>query len=686
MDTKASRALAQTRGTTMRGEDRDLGMGRSIDRRDFIQGVAAATAGSAIAMAAPSAFAKAGMGPKGAALSGVNVDGAVTAANYPPFRTGMRGHHPGAYEAAHEMRDGKVFPAGDPTGEMYDLVVVGGGISGLAAAWYFRERFGNDAKILIIDNMDDFGGHAKRNEFQASGKQLIANGGSSYIVGPSFWTKDSIALVNHLGIGPGNPTDRSDGNLYKSLGLESGTFFRKEVYGRDQMVKGGSTLRFDRAWLDQTPFPPAVKESLDRFVNGKTDYLAGMSAAQKVETLRAMSYRDYMLNVAKVHPDVVPLMQGIWCLGSDMGSAWFAFFRHRPGFEGLALERPANSPEGETIHHDDYHLPAGNSDIARLIVRDLIPDALPPGNFAEVETKRVDYSTLDRPGQKVRIRLKSIVTGVKHEGPDGRLFDPDNSECTVNYINDGKMMAVRGKNVVMACMNNVVPYLIPELPEEQKGAMHQAVRAVNQVTNVLFRNWQPFVESKVGRVSFPNTFYGSMGLAAQRYLGEMTPPTSPDQPMVVGFGTGSNSGVCSNTTMLSELCGGAAPEPGTYADDQFRMARAGLLATPFEYFEKAVRSQAAAVFAGTSFDPARDILAITVNRWGHGFATGRNTLFEADREAKVSPTALAKQPFGRITIANSDAGGVSTAGTAMDEAFRAVRELEQRQFGFYEVI
>lgn len=670
----------------MRGENKDLGMGRAIDRRDFIQGVAVAAAGSTFAMAAPSAFAKAAMGPMGASLPGVNVDGAVSATTYPPFRTGMRGHHPGAFEAAHEMRDGKVFPAGEATNEMYDLVVVGGGISGLAAAWYFRERFGNDAKILVLDNMDDFGGHAKRNEFYANGKQLIANGGSSYMVGTKFWTKDSIALTNHLGIGPGNPTDRSDGNLYKSLGLQSASFFRKEVYGKDLLVRGGSTLRFDKAWLAQVPLPNEVKESLDRFVNGNVDYFPGMSEAQKVETLRSMSYRDYMLNVAKVHPDVVPLMQGIWCLGSDMGSAWFAFFRHRPGFGGLGIERPANSPEGETIEHSDYHLPAGNSDIARLIVRDLIPDALPPGNFAEVETKRVDYSTLDRAGQKVRIRLSSIVTQVKHEGPAGRLFDPDNSECSISYIKDGKMMAVRGKNVVMACMNNVVPYLIPELPEEQKGAMHQAVRAVNQVTNVLFRNWKPFVEAKVGNVAFPNTFYGAMGLAQQRYLGEMVPSTSPDQPMVVGFNTGSNSGVCSNTTMLSELCGGNPPEPGTYADDQFRMARAGLLATPFEYFEKAVRTQAAAVFAGTSFDPARDILAITVNRWGHGFTTGRNTLYEADREATVSPTAIAKQPFGRITIANSDAGGVSTAGTAMDEAFRAVRELEQRQLGFYELI
>jgi len=664
----------------MQPGDKDLGMGMPIARRDFIQGVAATAAGGALMNALPAgAQALAGGAP-------FNVDGSVTAESYPPFRTGMRGQHPGSYENAHAMRDGARFPAGEDTGEMYDLVVVGGGLSGLASAWYFRERFGNDARILILDNHDDFGGHAKRNEFLYEGKQLIANGGSSYMVGPSHWTRESIALTQALGIAKGHASDRSDGQLYRSLGLRQATFFRKEVYGEDRLVPGGAALRPTAEWLAQTPFPQPVRDSLLRFTTQAIDYMPGMSAEQKVAALRSMSYRDYMLNVAQVHPDVVPLMEGIWCLGPDMGSAWFAFFRMKPGFEGLGIERPAFSPEGDDHEADDFTLPAGNSDIARLLVRSLVPGSLPEGDFAAVETKRVDYGTLDRPGQGTRIRLNSMVVGVKHLGPAGRLFDPDDSECGISYIRAGSMHQVRAKNVVMACMNNVIPYLIPELPDEQKAAMHQAVRAVNQITNVLFRNWEPFAQAKLSSVSFPNTFFGRMGIAGQRYFGELTPPQSPSEPMIVGFSTGSNSGVCSNTTMLAELCGGSPPEPGTHPDDQFRMARAGLLRTPFEQFERHVRAQAAAALSGTDFDPARDIVAVTVNRWGHGFTTGRNSLFEPDRDLTVSPTMAARQPYGRITIANADAGGVSTAGTSIDEAFRAVRELEQRQFGFYELI
>jgi spermidine dehydrogenase len=569
---------------------------------------------------------------------------------------------------------------------MYDLVVVGGGISGLSAAWYFRERFGNDARILVLDNMDDFGGHAKRNEFEYNGKQMMITGGSAYFVAPPQWTADARRIIERLAVGAGHPSDRIDRDLYKSMGLQRATYFDKQHFGKASLVRGGTTLGFDKAWLAQTPFSERVKADLDRFVNGNEDYLPGMTPEQKVAALRAMSYRDYMLNCAKLHPDVVPLMRGIWCLGADMGSAWFAFFRMRPGFNGIGVPRPAYSPESPEQEASDFQLPAGNSDLARLIVRDLIPDALPAGDFAQIQTARTDYTTLDRPGQKVRIRLSSIVTQVRHIAQDRRLFDPDDSECQISYLNGDQLHSVMAKNVVMACHNNIVPYLIPELPEDQKTALHDSVRAVNQVTSVLFRNWEAFARLKLSGVDFPYTFYGSMGLSPQRYLGALTPSRDPSEPMIISFNTGSNSGILSNEAMVAALTNGNSPAPGTYVDDQFRIVRAALIQTPFETFERAVRTQAANALAGSGFDPARDILAITVNRWGHGFTTGRDSLFQQDRDTKVSPTILAKQKFGRISICNSDAGAVSTCATAMDEAFRAVRDLEQRRLGYYEYI
>jgi spermidine dehydrogenase len=654
----------------MKGEDRDLGMDRDISRRDFVQGVAVGVAAGAAAASLP-AFAA----------------DAPSAATYPPLRTGMRGNHPGSFEDAPGMKQvlGKdpVWPDPISTNETYDLVVVGGGISGLAAAYFFRQRAGKDARILILDNHDDFGGHAKRNEFYYKGRTFLSAGGSDYLVAPPTWTRQCLGLIEDLGIDWRHPGRERTALPVK---LQPSTFFRKEVYGADKLVVGSTPQRPTPEFLAQAPLPDGLKASLVELFTGKTDYLQGMTTEQKIAKLESISYRDYLLNVAKLHPDILAYTQGVWCLGNDMCTAWFAYFRGKPGFAGLGIKRPDGSPESAEHGAEDYHFPAGNSDMARLIVRALIPAALPQGSWQDIETERTNYAVLDVPGAPTRIRLSSIVFRAQHIGPNPPMFQPEGREVRVDYMHGGKAYSVVGKYAIMAGMNNVVPYMCPEMPEQQKQALHLAVRAANQQTNVLFRNWEAFVKAGTSNVTCPNTFYGRFGIGTSG--SEDNKPVTPDptQPILVSYGTAGNSGLMSNPTMVSELCGGNPPPPGTYVDDQFRAVRMGLLQTPFSTFERAVRSQAARALSGTSFDPARDILAITVNRWPHGFATGRNTLFDKVRPGDLSPTVMAKQKFGNIAICNSDAGGQSLANAAIAEAWRAVDDLQPRAYGYYELI
>ena len=278
--------------------DRDLGMHRNITRRDFVSGVGTVVAGSLVAP------------PFGLAQQETR-----TAADYyPPSLTGMRGSHPGSFETGHALRDGSSWNDAADTGERYDMVVVGGGLSGLSAAYFFLTSAGPDARVLVLENHDDFGGHAKRNEMSYQGRTLMLNGGTSYIESVRQYSTVSRNLLAAIGIDVESAIVTSDEGMgfYRSLGLGRSTFFAKEVFGggdRLVMGRGGGTGRSGWAdWLAQTPLSADAQRDIARLYDDTSnpDYMPGLSDVDKKERLAKISYLDFLLNLAKVHPDVVP--------------------------------------------------------------------------------------------------------------------------------------------------------------------------------------------------------------------------------------------------------------------------------------------------------------------------------------------------------------------------------------------
>jgi spermidine dehydrogenase len=643
---------------TEKTSDKSLGMDRAIDRRDFLNGVAV------------------GIGTLGSGLAGQAL--AQAAAEpwpqdrpdyYPPTLNGMRGSHPGSFENAHKLRDGDFWSGHNApvdTGETYDLVVVGGGISGLASAWFFRAAR-PDARILILDNHDDFGGHAKRNEFHLGGKLHLLNGGTLEIDSPFPYSPAADGLLKSLGIDPPaleKACDRDE--VYGKLGLRHGVFFDKETFGRDATVAGMPSRYYGPggSWPDflaRSPLSERARDDLLKIETGETDYLPGLTDAAKKDRLSRMSYAAYLKDLVGVGPEALAFYQsatdGEWGCGIDAVSALDCWGFHMSGFKGLKLipkaaPRMSYTPAGYIAGGSyTFHFPDGNASIARLLVRSLVPDVLSGHDCRDVVTSRADYAGLDRPSNPVRVRLSSICVRARNNGGPA---DPRGVD--IAYARGDGVFQVRARQCVLACWNMMIPYLCPEMGEGQKAALHKLVKTPLVYTSVAIRNWTAFQKLGIASVYAPGSYHTEFNLNWPVDIGAYETERSPEKPILVH--------------MTRTPC-----QAGLSEFDQNRAGRAELLVTPFETFERNIRDQLGRALGPGGFDSATDITGITVNRWPHGYAPEWNALWDEPLPEAELPNVIGRQRFGAIAIANSDAGAAAYTSSAIDQARRAVDDL-----------
>jgi hypothetical protein len=422
------------------------------------------------------------------------------------------------------------------------LVVVGGGISGLAAAWFYRRAVGQQARILVLDNHDDFGGHAKRNELAVGLSTFIGYGGSQSIQSPkTLWSDVAKGLLRDLGVDLARFDTAFQRDFYPSLGLSRGMFFDRDTFGADKLLAGdalmsrGTDKRPELAqFVAVIPIADQSKKQLLSLYDPRRDPLAGKSAEEKLKILKTTSYRDYLVKICGCSEEVANCFQG------------------RPlGFFGL--------------------------------------------------------------------------------GCDG--------------------------HAILACFHMMIPYLMPELPQWQREALAKNVKTPLVYTNVLMRNWQPWLALKVSDIVAPTCFFNHVALDFPVDLGGYSHPRDPTEPIVVH---------------LVHVPG--APNSGLDARAQFHVGQAKLLAMTFADFEARIRDQLDRMLGPGGFASERDISAITVNRWPHGYGYAANSLFDPD-DYEDRVLKVARQPFGRVAIANSDAGGDAYAHLAIDAAARATQEL-----------
>lgn len=625
----------------MDSRDRRLGMDRAISRRDFLNGVSV-TVGAALLPACSRTGEPIAEGPS---------------AYYPPARTGMRGSHPGSFEVAHATVRGQRWSA-ESTDEHYDLAIAGAGISGLSAAYIYRRDVKPNARILVLDNHDDFGGHAKRNEFKLDGRLFIGYGGTMLMEATETYPATARQLVDELGIDVEHDSKSYHEALFASYGAGSASFFDKETFGRDFLATGENGIGDS---IDDAPLPASAKAELKRLLADEEDYLAGMTATERRAVLDAHSWREYLEKFAGLGEAALAFVQkwphGVWAIGADALPAWMAWNEGYPGFAGMDLGYDEeDGGEGGTRN---FYFPDGNASIARLLVRKLIPAAATGNTAEDIVSSRFDYSRLDRPENLVRMRLNSTVVDVRHQ--DGNL----DTSVDLTYVNNGKGRTVTARQVIWAGYHAMLPYVCPDVPEDQVAAMASSVRAPLVYTNVLIRNWRSLVKLGVRRAYCPGSFFQTVMFTHPVSMGDYHFAHSPDEPVVLHL----------QHVPLA---------PGLPAPEQFRAGRRTLLETTFATFERKLRDQLGRMLGPGGFDPARDIAGITVNRWPHGYAysvdaaSGDVAWLPERWQHERRPWVDARQRVGNIAFAGTDASSNAMTESAIEEAHRAVHSLKTR--------
>ncbi len=561
--------------------------------------------------------------------------------------------------AGHAFRD-HVFdspPGGTiDTGEVFDCVVVGGGLSGLAAALFVKQE---GMRCLVLENHPIFGGEAKRNEFIVDGKRLVAPQGSNTFTAPlpqSFMAKfhDLMGLdwrefqyQTWSGPSPEIPLGRSFEDPQTPYGFYFGAKFgqRPGMWLIDPWVKK----------LQGAPLAESTRVELVRY--GEQGGAGLISAAPFVT--RSGHPGEKLSDEEARHLDSMTIEQHLMQRFGISRETIRTFFMelgssHGAGPDVVSAYCTKNFQRGGDTSNT-HCFPGGNAGMARHMVKTLIPQSIPgPRTLSAVCRNPVDFRALDRAGQAARIRLGATVVGVEHEG------DPQKSGfVNVTYTRQGKVYRLKARSVVMAGGSWTTKHVVRDLPAAQREAYDQFFRSPCMVANVALRNWRFLY--KLG-ISSAEWFDGFGSFAVIHKVPTFSPADKtlgPDSPVVL---------------TLKVLY----HHYGLPLEEQGNLGRAELLATSFREYERKIREQLTEMFSASGFDATRHIAGIILNRWGHAYCSPQPGFFFG-KEGKPAPRDILRSaPFGRIAFANTDLSGSPANTTAITEAHRAVGQILDR--------
>jgi spermidine dehydrogenase len=620
-----------------RKSDIELGLDRTITRRDFIHGSSLVLGGAVtgIGTAAAQSDYAFDVGPGWYGPGGVG-DYAAS-----------HGNTPDVVRVAHEIRAGRFDdPLRDAidSGETYDLVVVGGGFSGLSAAHHFR-RLHPSGRALVLDNHPIFGGEAKRNEFDVDGYRLTGPQGSNDFR-VQRQTGDPDDYFTALGMPREyefvEPTGDAAG-MRIPLDNYDYLHWQHDTFDVAHFFRGSSTPWVKDVWrtgLESTPWSESVREGFRRMRSTETP--AEEWSNEKLDGITLKSFYTGVLGLPDETSNYYdPIMASIAGLGCDVLSAYWGRYFDFPGFS------PPNADPGEPL----TSFPGGNAAIARYFVRKLVPGSIAGDSLEDVLTQSLQRDALDRASNPVRIRLESTAVRVEHAGSD---------RVSVTYWNGDRLHRVHSKIVVMGSGGWANRRVIRDLPQSHVEAYASFRHAPVLVANVALRNWRFLARLGVAAAIWSGGFGYTCNIRRPMVVGGKSAPLDPDKPIVMTFYA-------------------PVPGPGPDAATQGATGRALLLSSSFADYERQIREQMNEMFAAAGFDAARDIAGIILNRWGHAYLAPEPG-FRFGRGGRPAPPDVIREPVGRIAIGHSELRGHQYWSGAAGEGRRAVELLLDRYF------
>jgi spermidine dehydrogenase len=625
-----------------RGDDKSLGMDQPISRRDFLNSTLLASGSLLLTSVTPLQL----LG-EDHDWSGYGGVGDYSKSN---------GNTLEVLAAGHRIRDGEFdrLPANViDTGEVFDCVVVGGGISGLAAALLFVRKGGRNRSCLVLDNHPVFGGEAKRNEFMVDGHRLMAHQGSAmfFVQYPhSFLGRfyDSIGLKTpqfqyQTWAGPAKEMPLSK-TPYDMVGSEPATYglYFGEKFGRKpgmwvidpwgKKLEGAPISASARAELLKWRAGPQLEEKRPKYFGDD------ISRHLDSITLEQHMMQRFGISRETIRTFLSPVDGGGSGLGPDALSAYADY--------AADMLHPLQSDD------TDQMFPDGNAGIARLMVKTLIPQSIAgDGSLEAVCRNNINFAVLDQPGSLARIRLNSTAVWVKHDG------DPEKSEfVSILYTSAGKIYRLKARTAVMAGGGWTTRHVVRDLPQAQQEAYGQFYRSPCMMANVAFRNWRFLYNMDISGFRWFEGLGNYTEVRKTALIGANSTTISPDSPIVLPL------------KVLYSY-------PGLPAADQGHRGRGEMLATSFRDYERQIRQQFTDMFAQTGFDARRDIAGIILNRWGHAYLNPQPGFFFGTNGKPAPSEVLRAAPFGRIAFANTDLAGIMDHRSSILEAERAVGQL-----------